>query len=82
MQPILDELVCVTNELNNSYEGVRNTLHLKISALYDRIVAALNEAAHRFIPKQKHDGKALVGCRAGCIEAESYALQSYMGRER
>ena len=55
MQPILEELVCVKHELNNSYEGVRSTLHLKISALYDRIVCALNEAAHRFIPKQKHD---------------------------
>jgi hypothetical protein len=55
LQPILEELTCVIHALNNSYEGVRTTLHLKITALYDSIVYALNEAAHRYIPKQKHD---------------------------
>ena len=45
----------VKHELDNSYEGVRSTLHLKISILYYRIVCALNEAAHCFIPKQKRD---------------------------
>jgi hypothetical protein len=34
---------------------VRTTLQLTISTLYNRIVCALNEAARRFIPKQKHD---------------------------
>lgn len=55
LQPILDELTCVIHALNNSYDSVRTTLHLKISALYDSIVCALNQAAHRYILMQKHD---------------------------
>ena len=55
LQPILEELLCATNDLNNSYEGVRSTLHLTISSVYNRIVCALNEAARLFIPRQKHD---------------------------
>jgi hypothetical protein len=55
LQPILEELTRATHALNDSYVGVRTTLHLAISPIYNRIVCALNEAAHRFIPKQKHD---------------------------